>query len=104
MLAFGVVRAVPGGFPLVSPAWYLSRREHDACRQIVRAFDAGRSFEPARALPELDSVVEDHVVTWLRDRRKMPPERAQKVARDILRASRGGRFDLVVNRIRANFR
>src|SRR5258706_1499713 len=45
MLAFGVVRAVPSGVPLVSHAWYIGRRERDACQQIVRVFDADLTFE-----------------------------------------------------------
>jgi hypothetical protein len=102
-LAFAVARAVGGGFPLLR-AWRTSRRERRAARQIERVFQGGLGFENGgvAALPELDSVHEEHIAEWLRRVRGMAPERAIAQAREVFADSNRGRFEMVVKLLEAS--
>jgi hypothetical protein len=103
MLAFAVLRGIPSGMPWFSAAWRISRREQGASMGIVRSFDAGATaIDCASALPELASVLRKDVVAWLRERRKLPEEAAEREAREALATTRGGRFDAITTRFEAH--
>jgi hypothetical protein len=102
VLGFEVVRAERRGFPWASRAWRVSRRERLAGSKIVQRLDDldGQKGLRCAALQELRSVSAEDLVDWLRKERSQPRERATREAKDVLAATRGGRFELVVHRLR----
>ncbi|MFC1851906.1 hypothetical protein ACFL27_17070 [candidate division CSSED10-310 bacterium] len=101
VLTFEVIRAPKAGVPLVSGGWRISRRESGATQKITSIIDnmiLGSEAQCA-ALEELNSVKQQDLSEWLRTQRKRPKDSAESEAREIILATRGGRYDLVVQRI-----
>lgn len=103
ILSFEIAWAVPSGIPLVGKSWRLSRRERQASERIIDTLENIEVPTACRchALDELTSATEDDVVTWLRNERNQPRAKAEKQASEIIAATDGGRFELVVRRVSA---
>jgi hypothetical protein len=100
-LAFETVRAEQVGFPWLSRSWRLGRRERLATRRIARSLD-DMAFGPqatGAALDELGSLSVSDLSVWLRRVRGMDRDTAEGESRDLIATTRGGRFDLVLQRI-----
>lgn len=95
-------RAERAGLPLTR-AWWAARRELAVARAIARALDrhamphGGACF----ALPELTSVPIADLVQWLRAEGGRDRDTAHAEARQLVASTRGGRFDLVIQRLTA---
>ncbi len=100
-LSFEVISAAVEGIPLVSRAWRTSHRERQARLRIAEVFGAALPSTrcSARPLDELGSVTEKDLVKWLQHERKLDEESAVERAKEILAASRNGRFELVLPRL-----
>lgn len=90
------------GLPLTR-AWWTARRELAVARAIERVLDrhamphGGACF----ALPELTSVPVADLVAWLRDEGGRDRATAHAEASQLVASTRGGRFDLVIQRLTA---
>jgi len=100
-LAFETSRAEQTGFPWLSRSWRLGRRERLATRRLVRSLDDLRLGPEVTcaSLDELDCLSIDDVSDWLRRVRRMDRESAAAESRDLIATTRGGRFELVLQRI-----
>jgi hypothetical protein len=103
LLSFEIVRAECTGVPLVGRSWRLGRREKRAAEKIVAAVENLALPDECRAhaFDELTSVSADDVVRWLRTERGEPRAHAEELAETVIAATRGGRFELVVQRVSA---
>jgi hypothetical protein len=91
-----------GGVPL-GKAWRTSRSEFAAARAIAMVLD--QLHMPRRGLcltlPELVSVPATDLVEWLRTEGGRRRDAAELEADQLVSSTRGGRFDLVVQRLTA---
>lgn len=100
VLSFEVMRAPAGGFPL-SRSWRVGRRERRLAESIGRELANLRMPVECRsaALDELTSVSAADLVEWFRNELGEPRAAAEASAAEILAASEGGRFELVLKRL-----
>jgi hypothetical protein len=93
-------RAERGGIPL-SRGWRTSRAE----QRIAKAIAAGLEDQAmpqsghCAAIPELTSVSPSDLADWLRAERQLARSAALAEAHQLVTMTRGGRFDLVVQRL-----
>jgi hypothetical protein len=95
-------RAERAGFPLTR-AWRTARAERRIARAIAALLEeqAMPGGGHCAALPELTSVTSDDLVAWLRAERRLAKSAAAAEAQQLVTMTRGGRFDLVVQRLAA---
>lgn len=97
------LRRIERGGMLLSKAWRMSRVELAAARSIAMVLD--RFDMPhggmCTTLPELTSVPVSDLVDWLRLDGGRKRDDAEAEASQLVSSTRGGRFDLVVQRLTA---
>lgn len=95
-------RVERSGFPLTSP-WRHARRDLATARAIARILDKHHRSQGGIcvALPELTSVPTPELADWLHDHAGRDRDVARIEARELVSSTRGGRFDLIVNRLTA---
>lgn len=100
-LSFEVISAAAAGIPLISGAWRASHRERRARLRIAQVFGSALRGArcSARPLDELGSVTLKDLVDWLQHERELDAARAARRAKEILAATRNGRFELVLARL-----
>jgi hypothetical protein len=102
VVGLDVRRAERAGLPLTRD-WWTARRELAVARAIARVLErhamphGGACF----ALPELTSVPIADLVQWLRAESGRDRDTAHAEARELVASTRGGRFDLVIQRLTA---
>ena len=106
LVTFEVTRAETAGLPLLARSWRLGRRERRVSEQIIETLDNMSMPKECRsqALDELTSISEEDLVRWLRNERGMGRTQAEELAREMIAATRGGRFELVARRVAALMR
>jgi hypothetical protein len=95
-------RVERSGFPLTSP-WRHARRDLATARAIARILDQHHQSHGGIcvALPELTSVPAPELADWLHHHAGRDRDTARIEARQLVASTRGGRFDLVVQRLTA---
>lgn len=95
-----VRRAERGGIPL-SKTWRTSRTEAAIAEGIAHALDELSMPEGGHCAPlaELTSLGADDIAEWLRTERRMPKSAAMTEASGLVSMTRGGRFELVAQRL-----
>jgi hypothetical protein len=102
VVGLDVRRAERAGRPLTR-TWWAARRELAVARAIARVLDrhamphGGACF----ALPELTSVPIAELVQWLRAEGGRDRDTAHAEAAELVASTRGGRFELVIQRLNA---
>jgi hypothetical protein len=93
-------RAERTGMPL-SRAWWTARAEHRIARAIAMNLEeqAMPGGGHCAVLPELTSASSGDLVNWLRAERQLAKSAATAEAQQLVTMTRGGRFDLVVQRL-----
>lgn len=93
-------RAERAGVPL-SRAWRIARAERRIARAIATSLEeqAMPGSGHCAALPELTSASSDDLADWLRAERQLARSVAMAEAQQLVTMTRGGRFDLVVQRL-----
>jgi nucleoside phosphorylase len=100
VVALNLRRSERMGIPLTR-AWRISREEHAVAQSIARTFE--RFAMPpggvCATLPELASIPVTDLADWLHLDGGLSLAAARAEAGELVSATRGGRFDLVVNRL-----
>jgi hypothetical protein len=95
-------RTERAGFPF-SRAWRLARAQHRIAWEIATSLE--EQVVPGdghcAALPELSSATPHDIADWLRAERRLARSEAMAEAEQIVTLTRGGRFDLVIQRLAA---
>jgi len=93
-------RAERTGMPF-SRAWWTARAEHRIARAIATSLEEQAMPDGGHCatLPELTSASLDDLVDWLRAERQLARSAAMAEAQQLVTMTRGGRFDLVVQRL-----
>ncbi len=102
VVGFDLRRLETAGMPLMKQ-WRVSRTERRVAQQIAHTLE---QLEMPRegmcaALPELDSVSPGDLAQWLRAEARRRKDAADQEAAQLHSTTRGGRFDLVVERLAA---
>jgi hypothetical protein len=101
VVGFDLRRSEKAGMPMTR-AWRTARAEHAAARSIAAALDQLELPGGICAtLPELTSVPTTDLVDWLRVEGGRKRDVAEAEAGHVVSTTRGGRFDLVVDRLTA---
>lgn len=102
VVGFDLRRIERRGLPLTRP-WRIAREELAAARAIERVLDRHQMSlgGTCLALPELRSVPVPDLVDWLRAEGGRSRDSAVAEATQLVSSTRGGRFDLVVQRLTA---
>jgi hypothetical protein len=102
VVGFDLRRLETSGMPLMKQ-WRVSRTERKVAKEIaarLEQLDMPREGHCA-ALPELDSVSPTDLAQWLRAEGRRRKDAAEQEAAQLHSTTRGGRFDLVVERLAA---
>lgn len=102
IVGFNLRRIERSGIPM-SKTWRISRAEVAATHAIERVLDQHHTSHGCTCipLPELSSVPAPDLVDWLRSEAGHKREAAEAEASQLISSTRGGRFDLVVQRLAA---
>lgn len=102
VISLDLRRVERSGFPLTS-TWRQARRDVATARAIARILDEHHRSHGGIciALPELTSVPAPELADWLHHHAGLDRDAARIEARQLVASTRGGRFDLVVQRLTA---
>src|SRR5205807_9501723 len=102
VVGFDLRRLETAGMPLMKQ-WRVSRTERRVAAQIARTLEQVDMPHDGMcaALPELDSVSPADLAQWLRAEARRRKDAADQEATQLHSTTRGGRFDLVVERLAA---